>query len=294
VLNGSDFGYPAHSGNYEAFLGTLGDPGYLSQSLSTEPGQNYLLSFWVNNMWGDPNVFLVSWNGTTILGWTNLVADDWINIQTNVIASFYGNSVVQFGFEDDWNVFALDDISAVPVYGPPAPPTPTGLQAVAGDGQVTLSWAASAGATFYNVYSSTGSGAETILGDGTDTNYTDADLINGMTYYYMVQAAGADGGGSALSSEVSATPGAPSATPPKLGGITFPGGGGGGAFGFSFTNVPGASFTVYATTDLTLPFSNWPVVGQLTESNNGSYSQYLFTDPEASNKVQRFYRVSSP
>lgn len=89
-------------------------------------------------------------------------------------------------------------------------------------------------------------------------------------------------------------PGAPSATPPKLGGITFTGGGGGGAFGFSFTNVPGASFTVYATTNLTLPFSNWPVVGQLTESNNGSHSQYLFTDPEASNKVQRFYRVSSP
>ena len=294
VDNEPDFGYSAHSGNYAAFLGTLGDPGYLSQSLSTEPGQNYLLSFWVNNMLGDPNVFLVSWNGKTILGWTNLVADDWINIQTNVTGSFYSNSVVQFGFEDDWDALGLDDISVVPVFGPQAPPTPTGFQAVAGDGQVILTWAASSGATFYNVYSSTSSGAEMILGGGTSTNYTDTDLNNGMTYYYMVQAGGAGGAGSALSSEVSAMPGAPSATPPKLGGITFTGGGGGGAFGFSFTNVPGASFTVYATTNLTLPFSNWPVVGQLTESNNGSHSQYLFTDPEASNKVQRFYRVSSP
>jgi hypothetical protein len=83
-----------------------------------------------------------------------------------------------------------------------------------------------------------------------------------------------------------------SVTAPKLGGITFTSGGGG--CGFCFTNVPGASFTVYATTDLTLPFSNWPVVGHPVETSEGSYSQYQFTDPEAGNNVQRFYRVSSP
>jgi len=92
---------------------------------------------------------------------------------------------------------------------------------------------------------------------------------------------------------VAKTPSAPvGLTPPKLGGLTFTGGGGGG-FGFCFTNVPGANFTVYATTDLTLPFSNWPVVGSLTETNNGSYSQYQFTDPQASNQIQQFYRVSN-
>jgi hypothetical protein len=293
VANGSDFEYPAHSGNYEAFLGTWGDPGYLSQSLSTLPGQNYLLSFWVNNMYGDPNVFLVSWNGRTILGWTDLVADGWINIQTNVVATLTNSSLLQFGFEDDDNFFVLDDISVVPVYGPTPPPTPTGLQVVAGNGQVTLSWAAVAGATFYNVYRSTSSGAETILVGGTSTNYTDTDLVNGVTYYYVVQAGAAGGVGSGLSSEAYAAPVAPSATALKLGGITFAGGGGGG-FGFCFTNTPSVSFTVYGSTDLALPFASWQVVGQPTEVPNGSCSLYQFTDPQATNQVRQFYRVTSP
>jgi hypothetical protein len=84
----------------------------------------------------------------------------------------------------------------------------------------------------------------------------------------------------------------PPVTAPKLGGLAFASGGGGG-FGFSFTNVPGASssFTVWATTNLTQPFSNWTWLGHPTEAPSGFYQ---FTDPQADNNVQRFYRVSSP
>ena len=65
----------------------------------------------------------------------------------------------------------------------------------------------------------------------------------------------------------------------------------GGAFQFSFTNTPGASFSVLTTTNLSLPLSNWTVVGGATEVSPG---QFQYTDPQATNTPQRFYRVRSP
>jgi len=65
----------------------------------------------------------------------------------------------------------------------------------------------------------------------------------------------------------------------------------GGAFQFSFTYTPGASSTVFATTDLTLPTTNWTTLGSATEVSSG---QFQFTDTQAANFRSRFYRVSSP
>jgi hypothetical protein len=63
-----------------------------------------------------------------------------------------------------------------------------------------------------------------------------------------------------------------------------------GAFQFGFTNTPGLSFTVFGTTNLILPFSNWAQLGTATEISPG---QFQFTD--LSNASQdRFYRVTSP
>jgi hypothetical protein len=64
-----------------------------------------------------------------------------------------------------------------------------------------------------------------------------------------------------------------------------------GAFQIGFSNAPGASFTALATTNLTLPFSNWTTLGSVTEILSG---QYQFTDSQATNSMQRFYRVRSP
>jgi fibronectin type 3 domain-containing protein len=94
------------------------------------------------------------------------------------------------------------ELSSTPSNAPPfAPP---GLSAVAtGNGQITLTWAASFGATNYNVYRSTASGEEILIGNaGANTNYVDNGLVNGTTYYYYVTAVGA-GGESASSSEAS-------------------------------------------------------------------------------------------
>jgi len=70
------------------------------------------------------------------------------------------------------------------------PPAPAGLTATASNTQVTLIWPVSTGATGYNLKRSiiNGSGYSNIASDVTATNYTDAGLTNGKTYYYIVTA----------------------------------------------------------------------------------------------------------
>ena len=68
---------------------------------------------------------------------------------------------------------------------------------------------------------------------------------------------------------------------------------GNGSTQFTFTNVSDASSTVLASTNLTLPLSAWPIAGYVMETPAGS-GQFQFTDPQATNYPQRFYRVRSP
>lgn len=64
-----------------------------------------------------------------------------------------------------------------------------------------------------------------------------------------------------------------------------------GMFQFNFTNTPGAIFSVWATANISLPFSSWIIIGGATEISPG---QFQFADSQAINVGQRFYRVSSP
>jgi hypothetical protein len=85
---------------------------------------------------------------------------------------------------------------------------PTGLTAIVGNGQATLTWNAVPGAIGYNVKrsSTSGSGYTVIANGVTGTNYTDLTLSNNTTYYYVVSAVSGSEE-SANSLEVSATPG---------------------------------------------------------------------------------------
>jgi hypothetical protein len=75
--------------------------------------------------------------------------------------------------------------------------------------------------------------------------------------------------------------------------VTFNGNSGAANAGlsFGFTNAPGTGFTVWAATNLTLPFSQWVNLGHPTESPVGHYQ---FIDPQATNNSHRFYRVTQP
>ncbi|MBO0723234.1 MAG: endo-1,4-beta-xylanase [Blastocatellia bacterium] len=90
---------------------------------------------------------------------------------------------------------------------PTPPPAPTGLTATAGNGQVTLNWGASSGATSYNVKRSTTSGGPyaVIASNLTSTSFTNTGLTNGTTYYYVTSAVNA-AGESPNSAQASATP----------------------------------------------------------------------------------------
>jgi fibronectin type 3 domain-containing protein len=71
-----------------------------------------------------------------------------------------------------------------------APAAPAGLAAKPGDGSVTLSWAATSGATSYSVYQSTTPGAEgtTAVQTVTATRATLSGLTPGTPYYFTVKA----------------------------------------------------------------------------------------------------------
>jgi hypothetical protein len=72
--------------------------------------------------------------------------------------------------------------------------------------------------------------------------------------------------------------------PPHLTGIAL----GNGTFQLNFTNTPGTTYTVLATTNLSLPANSWTVLGTTTE---GIAGQFQFTDSQATTNTLRFYRV---
>jgi sugar lactone lactonase YvrE len=79
-----------------------------------------------------------------------------------------------------------------------------------------------------------------------------------------------------------------SATPIRLGKPTVLSN---GALQFSFVENLGLSFTVLASTNASSSIADWSVAGVATEAVS---TQYQFTDTQATNYPQRFYRVRSP
>lgn len=81
------------------------------------------------------------------------------------------------------NMYGVVVVSVVP------PATPTNLQAVSGDGRVTLSWSQVRPVTGYRVKRADQSGGPyEVIATVTTNRYVDVDVVNGQTYYYVVSA----------------------------------------------------------------------------------------------------------
>ncbi|TSA41334.1 MAG: hypothetical protein D4R57_00720 [Verrucomicrobiales bacterium] len=68
---------------------------------------------------------------------------------------------------------------------------------------------------------------------------------------------------------------------------------GNGSLQFGFTNSTGVPFTVLTSTNVALPLNQWSNLGPAVETPAAS-GQFQFTDSQATNHPQRFYRVRSP
>jgi hypothetical protein len=103
------------------------------------------------------------------------------------------------------NISVSAGVSATPQV--PAPAAPAGLTANATNLLIKLNWNSVAGATNYNLKRGTTNGGAypTIFSGLTATNYSDANVTNAATYYYVVTAIGA-GGESTNSFQASAVP----------------------------------------------------------------------------------------
>jgi len=165
--------------------------------------------------------------------------------------------------------------------GATVPAAPTGLQATAGNGQVSLAWMGSAGATSYHVKRATVSGGPyTQVAAPASASFSDGGLTNGTTYFYVVSALDA-AGESANSSEASGKPVAPAQAPSAPTGLVANAGNAQVALTWSASSGATSYHVKRSTT------------------NGGPYSQISapagtsFTDTGLTNGTVYFYVVSA-
>jgi fibronectin type 3 domain-containing protein len=180
----------------------------------------------------------------------------------------------------------FDNVTAPgwPASMPPA--SPASLSASGWDSQVVLNWPASSGAVSYNVKRGTiNGGPYTIAANVTTTDFTDAGLINGTNYYYVVSALNT-AGESVNSAQASATP--LNLPQPRAVGVSIVG----GNLVFSGTNgLPGHAYTIWSSTNMATPPTNWIQIGSGYFDGNGNFS---VTNPINASDAQRFYLLRQP
>ncbi|HZW93917.1 MAG TPA: glycoside hydrolase family 44 protein [Candidatus Eremiobacteraceae bacterium] len=183
-----------------------------------------------------------------------------------------------------------------------APSTPAGLTAIASNQQVSLAWNASSGATSYHIKrSNTHGGPYSQIAAPTTTNYTNAGLTNGTTYYYVVSAVNTTGE-STNSSEVSATPStAAAAIPMAPTGLTATAGNqqivlnwnaSSGATGYHvkrgttsggpYTQVAAPTGTIDTDTGLTNGTTYYYVLSAVNSAGESTNSSQVFATPSSS------------
>ena len=138
-------------------------------------------------------------NGTT---WSSIVNN------TGSASTAYSNTGLNPSTSYSYRVSAINSIgtsspsnTASATTKPAPPPVPTGITATPkSSSSITVSWTASTGATWYNVFSSTSQSGPFVNVAGTAaTSFTNTGLSAGTTYYYEVRAWNT-GGWSTLSS----------------------------------------------------------------------------------------------
>ena len=116
-----------NGGTFEALFGPVGSLGFLSQTLTTVPGQHYDLSFWLQHVpsgEGTPSRFQLSWDGVVIDDRTDLATFRYTRFAyPGVIATGFSTDL-KFGFREDPDYFQIDDVSVSVLASVPEPGMP--------------------------------------------------------------------------------------------------------------------------------------------------------------------------
>ena len=187
---------------------------------------------------------------------------------------------------------AIDNLSFSAVVAPTVTTQPAGSLTAGGavlNGTVSPNGAATAYYFQYGTNTSYGKATATnalATGAGsTSVSTLLAGLLPGTTYHFRAVAGSSEGTNYGADLTFATLPvSAPRLVSTRIVGV-------GGALQFIMTNAPGASFTVLASTNITLPLLQWQNLGQPAEGPSGVYQ---FNDLQATNYPQRFYILTQP
>ena len=170
--------------------------------------------------------------------------------------------------------------SVTPICVPP--PTPAVVTPTAGDGQVSLTWATSSGATLYRVSrNTTGTGTFTQIATRTAASYLDQPLTDGTKYYYVVAASN----GSCWSADSSVASATPVCTPPPVPGtITATAGDAKVTLSWVASTPAPASYTLQRKTG---------VGGTYATIASPTVASYTDAAPPLTNGTTYYYKVSA-
>lgn len=178
------------------------------QSLTATGGQGLVGLDWADNTEPDLAEYIVyrSADGVDFTQIVTTPQSDYLDTGLAAPATYY---YVVRARDAAGNLSDASNIASATATSDTTPPAaPTGLSAVAGDAQVTLDWNDSTEPDLdhYVVYRSIDGSTYEVLATTADSDYLDAGLTNGQTYWYYVVAADSAANASGPSNVVSATP----------------------------------------------------------------------------------------
>ena len=120
------------AGNYFFCMGNVGSDGIISQSIATNPGDTYNVTYYFGSDGATPNDFTSMFAGQTLYTATNIAAQPYTFYSFDVVAPT-ASSLLQFDERDDPAYLALDTIVVTDIT-PTGTPEPGSLALLLGAG----------------------------------------------------------------------------------------------------------------------------------------------------------------